>query len=303
MSTDTHGGARADVKIPSMLDLVHLSRRPLFPPGGLDLCRQIALLTGMKEGDEVLVVPSGLAVTLEHFVQEYAVHASGVEDDAVLLERAEDRLRAIGLLERVHVQPGEMDGLPFRDGIFDIVIAELGLTARVSPESAVAEIARVAKPDAAVVLVQPVWKAPVDSVRRQVLSEHLGCAPLMVVEWKKLLMEAGIEGLHTENWSDEETAFRPQITKPFPDFAELFTLTEKLGILGRARRRWGWAGAWTALARQREVHLLLTQERVLGLDLVMGVKRAAAEMALEGVPEKEQVTGLPLFQGRGKEQS
>ena len=106
----------------------------------------------------------------------------------------------------------------------------------------------------------------------------------MVVEWKRLLLGAGIEGLRTENWSDEETAFRPQITKPFPDFAELFTIPEKLGILRRARRRWGWRGVWTALARQRRVHKLLTQERVLGLDLVIGLKQAAGEGA-----------DLPLF--------
>ena len=128
---------------------------------------------------------------------------------------------------------------------------------------------------------------------------------------------AGIEGLHTEAWSDEATAFRPQITKPFPDFAELFTLVEKLGILRRARRRWGWAGVWTAVARQWEVHKLLTQERILGLDLVMGVKRVVGEMVVEGatveasggvegsaggVPEKEQVTDLPLFRDEGEGQ-
>lgn len=316
------------MKIPSMLDLVHLSRRPLFPPGGIDLCRQIALLTDMKEGDEVLVVPSGSAVTLEHFVREYEVQGSGVEDDPVLLHHAEERLRAVGMLERVHVQPGEMDGLPFRDGIFDVVIAELGLTARVSPESAVREIVRVAKAGASIVLVQPVWKAPVDPVRREILSQYLGCRPLMLVEWKRFLMDAGIEGLHTENWSDEETAFRPQITKPFPDFTELFSVSEKLGILHRARRRWGWVGVWAAWAREREVHKLLTQERILGLDLVMGVKRVA-RTATEGAaleasgakdafeapeaadvpadgdqekehqekehPEEEQLTGLPLF--------
>ena len=310
MLAETHGGARADMKIPSMLDLIHLSRRPLFPPGGIALCRQIALLTGMKEGDEVLVVPSGLAVTLEHFVREYDVHGSGVEDDATLLDEAEDRLRAIGMLERVHVQPGEMDRLPFRDRIFDVVIAELGLTERVSAESAVREIVRVAKPGASVVLVQPVWKAPVDPVRREVLSQYLGCPPLMVVEWKKFMMEAGLEGLHTEDWSDEETAFRPQITKPFPDFTELFTLPEKIGILRRARRRWGWVGVWTAMARERKVHKLLTQERILGLDLVMGLKPVAGQTAVEAVaaeasvrveasgdrtPEEEQLTGLPLF--------
>ncbi len=293
-----------------MLDLVHLSRRPLFPPGGIDICRQIALLTGMKAGDEVLVVPSGLAVTLEHYVREYDAHGSGVEDDPALLDNAEDRLRANGTLDRVHVQSGGMDELPFRDGIFDIVIAELGLTARVSAESAVREIVRVAKPGANVVLVQPVWKAPVDPVRREVLSQHLGGRPIMVVEWKRLLRDAGIEGLHTEDWSDEETAFRPQITKPFPDFSELFTFREKLGILRRARRRWGWVGVAKALSRAREVHKLLTQERVLGLDLVLGQKHGPVQPATEAVPgeptvedeaseedvpEDEQVTGLPLF--------
>jgi len=142
------------------------------------------------------------------------------------------------------------------------------------------------------------------------------------------LMDAGIEGLHTENWSDEETAFRPQITKPFPDFTELFSVSEKLGILRRARRRWGWVGVWAAWARERGVHKLLTQERILGLDLVMGVKhvaRTATEGAALEAPagraafeapegadvpshgdqekeeqvkehrEEEQLTGLPLF--------
>ncbi len=326
MFADTHGDARVDVKIPSMLDLVHLSRRPVFPPGGIDLCRQIALLTDMKKGDEVLVVPAGLAVTLEHFVREYEVQGSGVEDDPTLLDRAEDRLRAIGMLERVHVQPGEMDRLPFRDRVFDVVIAELGVTARVSAESAVSEIVRVAKPGASVVLIQPVWKAPVDPVRREVLSQYLGCHPIMVVEWKRLLKEAGLDQLHTEAWSDEETAFRPQITKPFPDFTELFSLPEKIGILRRARRRWGCVGVWNAMARQRKVHQLLTQERILGLDLVMGVKPVAGQSTAEAVvaegsasvaasvetsvqtsvqlsigasldptPEAEQLTGLPLF--------
>ncbi len=330
MSPNTHGGAHTGVEIPSMLDLVHLSHRPLFPPGGIDICRQIALLTRRKEDDEVLVIPSGLAVTLEHYVREYDVVGSGVEDDPVLLDRAEDRLRASGMLERVHVQAGEMDALPFRDGIFDVVIAELGLTLRVSAESAVREMVRVAKPGAGIVLVQPVWKAPVDAVRREILSQHLGCRPIMVVEWKRLLRDAGVEDLHTEDWSDEETAFRPQITKPFPDFSELFTFREKLGILRRARQRWGWVSVGSALARVREVHKLLTQERVLGLDLVMGLKRVTGQTAMEGapaqssarveapvegvsaepsadvevteegVPEEEQVTGLPLFGNEGE---
>ena len=58
-------GARA---VPSMLDLVRLSPRRLFPPGGEELYRQIALLTEMRPGLEVLDVASGKGVPLEYFV-------------------------------------------------------------------------------------------------------------------------------------------------------------------------------------------------------------------------------------------
>jgi hypothetical protein len=118
--------------------------------------------------------------------------------------------------------------------------------------------------------VQLVWKAPVDATRREVLSRHLGARPLLLVEWKRLLQGAGIRRLHTEDWSDSETAFRPEGVKPFPDFSELFSLPEKVGILRRAWGRWGWKGVRTAVAREAEVHRLLTRERILGLDLLVG---------------------------------
>jgi len=297
-------------EVPSMLDLIRLSRRPLFPPGGRELCRQVALLTDLREGQELLVVPSGLAVTLQYYVREFGVNGSGVEWDTVLQEQAEERLRAEGLLERVHLHPGTADQLPFRDEIFDVAIGELGLTARTDPAVAVRELIRVTRPGGTVVLVQPSWKAPVDPERRAVLSDHLGARPQMLVEWKRRLLDGGLTGLHTEDWSDEETAFRPKVSKPFPDFEELFTLKEKIGILRRAWRRWGWRGVWTALAREHEVHRLLTRERVLGLDLIKGTKPGGApveephpepepesveEPAGTAEPGDEEVEDLPLF--------
>lgn len=301
-----------------MLDLVRLSRRPLFSPGGVQLCRQIALLTDMSEGQEVVVAACGLGVMPEFFVREYEAHGSGVDDDIRLIERAEERARAEGLADRLHFQHGPMNDLPYRDEIFDVAVGELGLTAHADPQEAVRELVRVTKPGGTVVLVQPVWKAPVDEARREVLAEHLGTRPLMLVEWKRMMREEGLNNLHTEDWSDEETAFRPQVSKPFPDFAELFTLSEKLGILRRARRDWGWRGVWTAMAREREVHNLLTHERILGLDLVKGVKGVlqAQGAMLEGSPDGAdtamgtpeddqtesagQLTGLPLFKGGEK---
>ncbi len=270
---------------PSMLDLIRLSSRSLFPPGGRALYRQIALLTDMQEGDEVLVAGCGSGVTVEYFVREFGVQACGADEDPVLVKRAEGRAREGGLQERAQFQHGPMASLPYRDGVFDIAVGELGVTANADPAQVIRELVRVTRPGGNIVLVQLVWKAPVEAERRLLLSRHLGARPVMLVELKRNLREAGVVRLHTEAWSDEKTAFRPQVKKPFPDFSELFSLPEKLGILRRAWRRWGWRGVRTVLSREREVHRLLTRERILGLDMIKGTKEGASE------PDGELVTG------------
>jgi len=259
-----------EADVPSMLDLIRLSPRLLFPPGGRQLYRQIALLADLSEEDEVIVVGCGNGVSLEYFVTEFGAHGCGVDVHRALISDAEERARGRGLASDLQFQHAPMDRLPYRDDVFDVAVGELGMTHDSDPAHAVAELARVTRPGGTIVLVQPVWKAPVDEERRRVLTDHLGVHPLMLVEWKRILRENGVEALHTEDWSDEETAFRPRVAKPFPDFAELFTLPEKIGILRRAWRRWGFAGVWTAILREREMHRLLSRERILGLDLVKG---------------------------------
>lgn len=260
---------------PSMLDLVRLSPRLLFPPGGVDLYHQIALLTEMSQDDEVLDVACGKGISLDYFVTEFGVHGSGVDVDPTMIDFAEGRARDGNLTGRLQFQAGRSDALPYRDEIFDVTVGEIGLSNHCDPAAAVQELMRVTKPGGFVVLVQLVWKAPVDEGRRVVLADHLGARPLMVVEWKKLLREADVIDLHVEDWSDEETAFRPTVVKPFPDFAELFSVPEKIGVLQRAWSRWGWQGVRAVLSREREVHQLLTRERILGLDLLKGRKGAA----------------------------
>jgi ubiquinone/menaquinone biosynthesis C-methylase UbiE len=271
--TESSSGRPVDGRdVPSMLDLVRLSPRDLFPPGGRDLYRQVALLTGVAPGQEVLVAACGSGVTAEFFAREFGAQVVGVDEDPALVEQGESRVRKDGVQGLLHFQQGPMDSLPYRDHVFDVAIGELGLSARADPTEAIRELVRVVRPGGRVALIQPVWKAPVDQDRRDLLSRHLGAHPLMLVEVKRALREAGVRQLHTEAWSDRETAFRREARKPFPDFAEIFTVPEKVGILRRAWRRWGWRGVRAALAREREVHRLITRERILGLDMVTGRK-------------------------------
>lgn len=255
-----------------MLDLIRLSRRPPFPPGGRELFRHIALITGLEKGQEVVVAACGPGVTAEYFAREFGAHVSAVDEDPELVERVEARARAGGFHSTLQVQRAPMDDLPYRDGVFDVAVGEIGLMARADPAAAIHELARVVKPGGRIALVQPVWKAPVDRERREVLGRHLGVRILMVVEVKRMLKDAGIGQLLTEAWSDGTGAFRRNRHTAFPDFAELFSITERLAILRRAWRRWGLRGVRVALAREGEVHRLLTRERILGLDLVTGRK-------------------------------
>ncbi|HET7274459.1 MAG TPA: methyltransferase domain-containing protein [Longimicrobiaceae bacterium] len=257
---------------PSVLDLVRLSATPIFPPGGEALYRKIALLADLQPGQEVLDVACGRGVATHYLAKTYDVEASGVDPDPLVIHEAEERARATGLDDRLHFQMAPLDDLPYKDGIFDVSIGEVGLASSVDPARAVRELARVTKPMGTVILIQLIWTGNVDPVRRDILVQHLGARPMLLVEWKQLVREAGVVDLSVEDWSDQPSPFSPLVGKPFHDLAEMFSFKQKVAILRRAMRRWGWRGVRGAVLREQEIHRLLTRERVLGLSMIKGTR-------------------------------
>lgn len=257
-----------------MLDLVRLSRDRVFPPGGEELYRQIARLTELTPETEVLDAACGRGVSTLFLAKSFGVSGVGVDSDSVLVRQAVARSREDGLEGAFTFETAPLDDLPFRDGTFDVAIGEIGLAASADPARAVSELARVTRPHGCVVLVQLIWTGNVDPHRREILVQHLGARPMILVEWKQLLRDAGVVELTVEDWSDAPSPFRPSAAAggPFPDFSEIFSLRERLGILSRAWKRWGWKGVQGAVVREGEIHRLLTRERVLGLSLIKGTK-------------------------------
>ena len=274
MPPTDYGAMDSLPNVPSMLDLLRISPRRLFPSGSAELCHQIGLLTGMSEGLEVLDVACGLGFSLEHLVKKFGVQGFGVDIAPDLVEQSTKRARNEGIASRVQFQTGPSSALPYRDEIFDVTIGEIGLANHCEPREAIAELVRVTKPNGFVVLVQLVWKAPVYEPERSVLGDYLGATPMMSVEWKRLLKESGIRNLHVEDWSNNQTIFRSAPIEAFPDLTKTFSFSEKVAILRQTWRRWGWKGVKTGILKGREVHHLLAKERVLGLELLKGRKVA-----------------------------
>lgn len=255
-----------------MLDLVRLSRDAVFPPGGEGLYRQLGQLTGMAPGMEVLDAACGRGISTLFLARTFGISAVGLESDPVLVEEATRRARELDPPPQVTFEATDPGDLPFRDGIFDVAIGEVGLAAHADPARAVAELARVTRPLGSVVLVQLTWAGHVAPEGREILVQHLGARPMILVEWKQLLRDAGVVDLTVEDWSDAPSPFRPGAGRRFADFSEVFTPREQVSILLSAWQRWGWRGVRGALVREREVRRLLTRERALGLTLIRGTR-------------------------------
>jgi ubiquinone/menaquinone biosynthesis C-methylase UbiE len=262
---------------PSMIDLLRLSRSKGFSPGDRVLYRQIAKLTGLSESEStvsLLDVPCGRGAVVQFFAQNYAADASGVDPDADAIEVAEQRARDAGLTTQLHFQTASIDDLPYKDEVFDLTIGEIGLARTADPLGAVAELARVTRPAGHVALIGLIWTGHVDDERRQILVQHIGAPPLLLVEWKKALQEANVTDLRVEDWSDQAFPFLVR-GRTFTDLAELSTLFDKLSILQRAWGRWGWRGLKGAVNREHEIRKLLGPERTIGVSLIVGIKAGA----------------------------
>ena len=260
-----------------MIDLVRLSRSKGFSRGDQNLYRRIAALAGLAKGVQksLLDVPSGLGAVAHFFAGAYAADVVGVDPDPDLVDIAEDRARAAGLSTQLHFQTAPLHDLPLQDKVFDLTIGELGLAAAPDPFRSIAELARVARPGARVALICLTWTGHVDEEQRDILIQHLGAKPLVLVEWKRALLEANVADLHVEDWSDQAFSFLVR-GRTFRGPAELHTLAGKLAILVRAWRRWGWRGLRGALRRESRILKLLGPERAVGVSLIVGTKNPPA---------------------------
>ena len=282
MSELSHGTPEAHG--PSAVELTRLSTRLSFPPGGETLYRSILRLLELSDASEFLLVPCGRGRSALFVAESTGAAGAGADPDPLMVAIARDRAKRAGLAGRLHFEQAPLDELPYQDAVFDVVVGELELGAARDPGAAVRELARVTKPGGAVVLIQLIWLRSLDEERRAALIEELGVRPLMLMEWKQKLRDAGVVDLHVEDWSDSAaTRSRPSV---LGGLAALFTLRGKLRILPRAWRRWGWTGVRAVLSRERELRRLLADEQVLGVSVIKGTRDPGTPEAADEEPGK-----------------
>lgn len=249
---------------------------------GEELYREIARTLDVSPGGELLVVGCGDGVTVEWLAGKTGAVATGVDAAPSRIAAAERRIRVSGTRAPVSFEASSLEDLPHETDVFDASLGEPLLAATSNPARAVAELVRVTKPMGVVVLLQLTWSSRIADSTRARLVERLGLRPHHLVEWKQMLRDAGVVDVDVQDWSEGplgrsprsgRKAGRPSLRPGGPRLS----LPQKVHIVGRAWRRWGWrAGVVDAargeLARERELLLELSRERAIGFQLIRGVK-------------------------------
>ncbi|MEJ2677746.1 MAG: methyltransferase domain-containing protein [Gemmatimonadota bacterium] len=271
---------------PSALELARLSARRALP-GSVDLYRQVARMFELDSDMEFLVVPGCRGLAARHLVELTGAGGAAVDPDEELVAAATALAKEGGLGERLHYDHAPLTELPYKDAVFDFTLGESALSSA-DPARAVAELARVTRPMGTIVLIQFVWLKKVTPARQDAIVHRLGVQPLLAMEWKQLLREAGVVDLHTEDWSAAAASLRqPAVLGTLAVFTSVLGT---LSVLPRAWRRWGWRGVATALSMGTELHRLLVDEKVLGVSLIKGTRwKAERQETAAGVSAHPQL--------------
>lgn len=263
---------------PAVLRLVQMAVLGKWRATGEELYREVARLVEAEPGREILVSGSGDGVTTDWLAARTGATITGVDPDAERIEQAEHRARETGRGTALSYQRAQLEDLPYENAVFDATVGEPTLSALDDAERAIAELARVTRPMGPIVLLQPTWSSDIKGAARDMLVERLGLRPRLLVEWKQMLRDANVVDIQVQDWTSGGPARPSGSVRPIVDPATL-TWQQKMQIVGRAWRRWGWREARKSVERETTLLRELSRERAIGFQLIKGVKWPHARTA------------------------
>src|SRR6476469_1791412 len=224
--------------VPAVLRLVQTMVLGRWRATGEELYREVAELVEAQPGKEIVVSGAGEGETSEWLAGKTGASITGVDPSEERIERAEARARELTAPLALSYQQAPLDDLP-----------------------------HVTKPMCPVVLLQLTWSSEMSESAREMLIERLGLRPHLLIEWKQMMREAGLVEIQVQDWTEAGAKAAAE-----SEDEPVLTWQQKAQIAGRAWRQLGWKAARGAVARERALLKELTRERVLGFQLLKGVK-------------------------------
>jgi phosphatidylethanolamine/phosphatidyl-N-methylethanolamine N-methyltransferase len=139
---NTIGVAEAYGRWAPIYDLVF---GPVFRQG-----RASAIRAAERIGGRILEVGVGTGISLPGYAASSRI--TGVDISEPMLDKARERVRRLKLANVEKIAVDDAEALSFRDGEFDVVVAQYVVSAVPNPERALDEFARVCKPGGEIII-------------------------------------------------------------------------------------------------------------------------------------------------------
>jgi hypothetical protein len=140
-------------------DVVTLLLGESYHPGGAALTRRLADVLGLRPGERVVDVASGVGTTALLLAEHHDVEVVGVDLGEIQVTKARAQARRLGLDHKARFEIGDAERLALADASFDAVVCECALCTFPDKQAALAELARVVRPGGRVGITD-VWLDP-----------------------------------------------------------------------------------------------------------------------------------------------
>lgn len=167
-------------------------------PGGWRATQQLLDWADIAAGERVLDAGCGVATTAIEVVRRHDATVTALDIAPVMLDRARHHVARAGLADRVSVEEGDIQDLPYPDATFDCVLAE-AVTMFVDRPRAARELVRVCRPGGRVLATEFYWlRPPTEEARRIFLGEVCpGLSFDSVEDWEGLYADAGLDDVRS----------------------------------------------------------------------------------------------------------
>jgi SAM-dependent methyltransferase len=185
-------------------DLVSLLLGDSYHPGGLSLTRRLLDTLGLRPGERLLDVASGVGTTCLLAATEYDARVDGIDLSPANVTLARGAAAARGLGYRARFHHGDAEALPVPDHGWDVVICECALCTFPDKPTAVAEMTRVLRPGGRVGITD------ITANRYRLPTELTGLGAWIACvadargteDYKQLLHDAGLRVTRVEHHHD-----------------------------------------------------------------------------------------------------
>ena len=129
--------------------------------------------SGVGQGAQVLNVGCGLGGPAMRLAGTHGLTVTGIDLVESNVKTAQARVTRAGLADRVDIRQGDATALAFADGSFDAVFSQDAICHVPDKTLALAEAARVARPKAAIGIIDWVQTGAMDAATRSTVLDTL----------------------------------------------------------------------------------------------------------------------------------